>query len=174
MSFDGFFAEVELVGDFFVAVAFGDEDEDLVFAWAGFGAIEAFGEALCDGGWEPALALCDGADGVEEVGARGGFFEESEGAGADGAVDVFVACEGGEDEDASVWVVLADGGDGFDAAGGVVAELEVHDDDVWLIFLVFGEGVGGFGCFCDDLEVGFECEGGGEAAADNEVVVDEE
>ena len=47
------------------------------------------------------MAACgDGADGLEEIGAGGGFLEVAKSTGAEGAMDFFVAGEGGEDEDA--------------------------------------------------------------------------
>ena len=61
---------------------------------------------------------------------------------------------------------------GFDATDA--RELEVHEDDVGEVRRVSGEGLlTGVG-FGDDFDIGFEGEGGGEAGADDEVVVYEE
>ena len=154
--FDGVFGDAEGGGDFFVGVATGDEGEDLEFAGGDVGSGEALLEASGDVGGEALATGGDGADGFEEIGAGGGLLEVAEGASAKGAMDFFVAGEGGEDEDACGRVGGEDIDGGFDATDA--GELEVHEDDVWEV-----GGVGGVGLltrvgFGDDIDIGLEGE----------------
>ena len=159
--FDGVFGDAEGGGDLFVGIATGDEGEDFEFARGDIGSGEAFLETGGDVGGEALAACGDGADGLEEIGAGGGFLEVAERTGAEGAMDFFVAGEGGEDEDACGRVGGEDLDGGFDATDA--GELEVHEDDVGEVSVVSGEGLlTGVG-FGDDFDVGFEGEGGGEA-----------
>jgi hypothetical protein len=133
---------------------------------------DAAGEFFGDGRGDAGLAGVDGADGVEQL--VDGHSLEQIGAGSclECAVDVLVAVEGGEDDEAGGGRFGADAGDGVDAAE--LGELQVHEGDVGSEGAVEGDGFESVGGFADDLDAGHDLEERDETLADDVVVVDDQ
>ena len=125
-------------------------------------------------GAEQRLALVDGAHGIDE-GLRIGVLEqEAAGAGAQGAQDVVVDLEHGEDEDAR-------GGErriGADPTGGLDAgearHLDVHEDDVGTQLGGQGDRADAVLGQADDAHAGLGLKEGGQRGAQEGLVLGDE
>ena len=181
--------DAELDLDLTVGQAPGDEQEDLALAGregldltrpgatGGVGrrrARHAGHEAGQHLGAEQRLPLMDGAHGVNEGLGVSILEQEAAGAGAQGAQNVVVNLEHGEDEDARGRErrVGADPSGGLDA--GQARHLDVHEDDV-------GEQLGGQGDRtgtvlgqADDAHAGLGLEQGGQGGAQEGLVLGDE
>jgi len=168
----GAFADEEGGGDFLVGLAAGHQAENFELAGAQLGDFHPFGELGADGGGNIVLAVVDDADALDEIFEARVFEQVGAGAGAEAAVNVFVAFERGEDDDAGGSELLADDFDGFDAVHFRHAEIDERD-----IGYIFHEEVDGFfsrGGFADDRHIRDAIERGDQAFADDGVIVGDE
>jgi hypothetical protein len=111
----------------------------------------------------------DGANGLHHLVGRSGLEEVAAGAGLDGAEDVLVAVEAGEDDDLRVGVGLADGGDHVAAAHG--GHAQVHQEDVRAVGGERLDGRGAVGRLAQHLHVGLGLDEGAQAQPHQGVVV---
>lgn len=135
---DGFFAEENVVGDFFVGFAFGDEGHNVQFSVGEVGEGFVFGfagsfadsvkDALGDGGVEEGVAASDGFEGADEFVTADLFEDVARGACGNGVEEEFIFCEGGENDDFGVGEFGGDFAGGFDAA--FTGEADIHDYNV--------------------------------------------
>src|SRR5208283_5305352 len=157
MSFGGVDADAEEVGDLLVALAFGEELEDLAFArseagtrafcWIGGIGSEIFGsDDRGDAEGEVGLFLADGINSGEEDAAGVIFQDVAASSGFDDLLNELVGFMHGEDKDLGVGRGLAN------AAGGVHAiqkgHANIEDGDIGLEPGGFFDGVAavnGFG-----------------------------
>ena len=182
VSFDGFDADEEVFGDFGVVHAFADAAEDLELAVGeGVDGVLVFlvlvaheaGEDL--GGAAVAevdVAGEDLADGGDEVGGGLIFHEVAAGAGAEGAFGVDALVEDGKDKDGDGGVALLELLGEFEAVGAV--EGDVDDADVGGELIDLSDGVVGVVGFAADDHVFLVFHEGGEAAADDGMIFNEQ
>jgi hypothetical protein len=172
IALGGVLGDVHDVGDLLVGQAFGEFVEDFDFARGEGFEFLALGEAIGDFGGDPFFAGGDGAEGRDELFAGGVFQDVALGAGVEGLVDVFIAVEGGEHDDAGGAVGEADFLRGLHAAFEGHAGIE--QDEVGLVLAIHAHGLGAVGGLGDDFHVWLVVDDGGDAHADDVVVVGNE
>jgi hypothetical protein len=172
VGFYGGFADVEVDGDLFVGAAGYDAFEDGELAGGKGLAAHAFGQLFGDGSGDAGLAGVDGLDGGGELFDGHALEEVGLSSGLQGAEDVLIAVEGGEDDEAGCGVFGADADDGVDAAES--GELEVHEGDVGAEGAMEFDGFEAVAGFADDFDLGHDVEKSDEALTDDVVVVDDE
>ncbi len=113
-----------------------------------------------------------GTNGREQFFAGRGFEEIAARTGLHGAVDVFLAVEGGEHEDAGLGPFAAKVGGG----GGAVrtGQAQIHEHDVRLMLAIFRHGFLRVASLGDHGEIVFQAQRRGETAADHMVIVHDE
>ena len=176
VGFGGVDADVEEVGDFLVAFAFGEELEDFALARreteagrpGGVGSIHDF-SGFGDTDGEEGFVLAEGLDGVEED-AIGFVFEDvTASAGFDDLLNEVVGLVHGEDENFGGRGGLADLAGGFDAVEERHADVE--DGDARFVLPCFFDGVTAVGGFGANLPAGARLEECAEAGADDGVII---
>ena len=162
VALDGFFAEVELLGDVAVAASLDDGADDFKLAGG-----EAVGLALRDlgllhevveGGDEvddalaadPVIAAEDGADGGLQVVGEGVFEDDAAGADVQGLDDLLGGDGGGEEQNLDRGHAVHDGAHGFKA--GQARHLHVEEQDIGLQFEGLSDGFVAVGGIADDFK----------------------
>jgi hypothetical protein len=176
VGFGGVDTDVEEVGDFLVAFAFGEELEDFAFARreteagrpGGVGSIHDF-SGFGDTDGEEGFVLAEGLDGVEEDAVGFVFEDVTASAGFDDLLNEVVGLVHGEDENFSGRGDFANLASGFDAVEERHADIE--DGDVGLVLGGFFDGIAAIGGFGADLPAGARLEKSAEAGADDGVII---
>ena len=115
-----------------------------------------------------------GADGFREQGRAGALEHEAGGAGPQGAVDVLVEVEGGDDHDPER-VGHAGSGDGpGDFAAVLAGHADVDEADVGPQLAGEADGLGPVGGLGDHIDAGLVFEDEAQPAADHGLVVGEQ
>jgi hypothetical protein len=115
-----------------------------------------------------------GADGFREQGRAGAFEHEADGAGPQGAVDVLVEVEGGDDHNPErVWRTGAGESPG-DLDAVLAGHADVDKADVGPELAGEADRLGPVGSLGDHFDVGLVLEDQAQAAADQRLVVGEQ
>ena len=172
MLFHGIFTNAKRGGDFFVGVAPGHKGEDFALAWRDLRFRQAVFEPLSNVLRQAAFAFGHGADGGEQIVTGRRLLQVAQRTRLQRRLDFIIAGKGGEDEHTGVRMVSQQCSRGLDAADA--RQLQIHEDDVRLLFGKERRGLFTAIRFSHDLEVILKLQRGHEAAADHEVIVDEQ
>jgi hypothetical protein len=172
VGFDGGFGDVEEGGNLLVAAAVHDLLKDIEFTRGQFFGAHSLGEALRNRRRYVRFACVNGADGRYEVFGCHALEQVCPGAGLQGAIDVFVAVIGGENDETCLRSFHANALDDLNA--GEPRHAEVDKGDVGLMFAELGDGFYAVGCFADNLDAVDDVEQGYESLAYYVVIIDDE
>jgi len=136
VSADGAQGNAEVVGDFFIEVAFSEKSKDLLFSLREFfdfglgflDLLEMVDDLPRDLHGHGCAAGMDLFDCLDELGGRHVFEKVTAGAAAQGIENEVAFLVGGEHEDLDFGKAFFEAGDALDAAHP--GEVDVHEDDV--------------------------------------------
>ncbi len=176
-GFDGAFGDVEADSDLLVGITFEEAAEGDALAVGEVGAfvdgvgVDGSEEAAEVAGFEVDFAGGDFAGGIAEQVGRVVFVEDAGDTGLNQLHGFEVGDSGGDDEDfagVALGAGLAD-----EVEGSLIAEVDIEEDQLGVLFGDALETSGDVVGFADDFEIGLGLEETGEAFAEEGVVIDE-
>src|SRR5258708_3332689 len=158
---DGFQTESEMLGDGAIAVALGNQQENLALAISQFGkevrqdgrarSGEKVDQVLGDGWTEDGFAAAYSPDGSEDLVLVGILEDVSARTGTQGCEDGMVVLEHGDDQDADVRADRQDAPCGLNTADPW--HLQVHQDHFWLKGGSQGNDLVSVGCYAHSFHI---------------------